>query len=392
MIDGVISWAEIDLDAIGFNVRAYKRHVGDKVEIIAVVKANAYGHGTVPVAMIALENGANRLAVHRIHEGIELRKAGISVPILIMGYVPAQGSENLCHWDLIPTINTLKTAEVLDDLAGKMGKRMPVHVKMDTGLSRYGLLAEEVGEFIRQVGKLKHVWIEGFYTHFATADEDDGGPIEEQMDIFEAAIEKLRIGNKYYIHAANSAAAMKYRRCHYNAIRPGVGLYGLAPSSYWPPVFEIKPALTLKSRVCRVKDLPAGRGISYGRTYITRDKTRVALVGVGYGDGYHRALSSRGVVLIHGRRAPLLGRVCMDQFVVDVTDIPDVNEDDEAILIGKQGEEQISAEELAGLANTINYEVTTSILPRVLRIYKRGQQTFTFDGTFREIQSPPLKR
>lgn len=389
MIDGIITWAEIDLDAIAFNIRSYKEHVGDRVEIIAVVKANAYGHGAVQVAHTALENLASRLAVHRIHEGIELRKAGITAPILIMGYVPVGGAHSLCEWDLTPTINTIETAEAYDVIAGRMGKRLAVHVKVDSGLSRYGLLAQEVGDFIQRVERMKNIWIEGFYTHFATADEDDSGPIEEQMDLFEEVIDKLRIGNKYLIHAANSAAAMKYKRCHYHAIRPGVGIYGLEPSSSWKSVFEIKPAMTLKSLVCRVKELPAGRGVSYGWTYVTKNKTRAALVGVGYGDGYHRILSSKGSVLIHGQRAPIIGRVCMDQFVVDVTHIQDVCEDDEVVLVGKQGGEQISAEEVAGLASTINYEVTTSILPRVLRVYRRGQETFILDETSRAIQSPP---
>ncbi len=392
MIDGIISWAEIDLDAFAHNIHAYKRHVGDKVDVIAVVKANAYGHGSVPVALTAIDNGISRLAVHRIHEGVELRQAGISASILIMGYVPAEGSKSLCRWDLTPTINTIQTAEALDGEAARMGKRLPIHIKVDTGLTRYGLFVEEVGGFIRHVERLKNIYIEGIYTHFATADEDDGGPVEDQMNVFDEAIHKLRIDNNILIHVANSAAAMRYPRSFYHAIRPGVGLYGLAPSSHWEPVFEIKPAMTLKSRVCRVKEIPAGRGISYGRTYITKQQTRVALVGVGYGDGYHRALSSRGVVLIHGQRAQLLGRVCMDQFVVDVSHIPGVNEDDEVVLIGQQGGEQMSAEELARLAGTINYEVTTSILPRVLRIYKRASKLFTFDRTFQEIQSPPRSR
>jgi alanine racemase len=374
MFPGIVTWAEIDLDAIAHNVSAYKRHVGPDVEVMAVVKANAYGHGALPIARAALQAGATRLAVHRAIEGVELRQAGIDAPILVMGYTPPSGAEMVSRWRLAPSLMTLEFAQALSARASALGATSSVHVKVDTGMSRYGLMPTEVVDFLRAVQKLPGLYLEGLFTHFATADWADTTYTRGQLGVFTEVIQAARAAGVEFpvIHAANSAATMRLPEAHFNAVRPGIGLYGLDPSSEWPSVFELRPALALKSLVSRVRQLPAGAGVSYGRAFITQKPSLVALVPAGYGDGYHRILSNRGSVLIRGQRAPILGHICMDQFVVDVSHIPGVQQDDEVVIVGSQGDGRIRAEEVAELAGTINYEVTTSLLPRVARVYIRG--------------------
>lgn len=376
MLDGIVTWAEIDLDAIAFNVRAFKQHVGERVRVIAVVKANAYGHGAAPVARAALQAGAEMLAVHRAIEGVELRRAGIEAPVLVMGYTPASGAEMVVGWRLTPSLMTLEFAQALSAHANARGVVVPVHVKVDTGMSRYGLMPEEVLEFLRTLSLLPGIALQGLFTHFATADSADLAYTLQQLAVFDQVRQAaLQAGLAIpLVHAANSAATMTLRQAHFDAVRPGIAMYGLAPSSEWPPVFDIHPALTLKSRVCRLRWLQAGAGVSYSRTYVTTRPTLAALVPVGYGDGYHRILSNQGAVLIRGQRVPILGRVCMDQIVVDASAIPGVQQEDEVVLVGRQAEGHIRAEEVAKLAGTINYEVTTSLLPRVARVYLRGGQ------------------
>ena len=371
-IEGVVTWAEIDLEAIRKNVRSFVRHVGSTVQVMAVVKANAYGHGAVPVARAALEAGATRLAVHRLTEGIELRQAGIEAPVLVMGYTPPTGADAFVQWNLTPSTITPEFAQALSASAAAQGKTMPVHVKVDTGMSRYGLLPAEVVPFLQAARALPGIRVEGLFTHFATADASDQTWVRQQIAEFDQVIAAIRNTGMDIpiIHAANSATTMKLPEAHYNAVRPGIAMYGMNPSSEWGPVFELYPALTLKSTVSRVRKLPVGAGVSYGRTFVTNRPTTAALVPVGYGDGYHRILSNKGIVLVHGQRAPIIGRVCMDQFVIDVTGIPGVQQNDEVVLVGRQGAERVSAEEVGRLAGSINYEVTTGLLPRVVRKYR----------------------
>jgi alanine racemase len=253
---------------------------------------------------------------------------------------------------------------------------IPLHVKVDTGMGRYGLMPGEVVDFARGLAQLPGVKLEGLFTHLATADAADQTHARRQLEVFRHVSTAVESAG-FHIplrHVANSAATMKLPEAHLDAVRPGIAIYGMVPSDEWPPVFEIRPALTLKSQVSRVRELPPGSGISYGRTFITQRSTLVALVPVGYGDGYHRMLSNKGSVLIRGQYASILGRVCMDQFVVDVSSIPTVQQDDEVVLVGRQGQSHIRAEQVAQLAGTINYEVTTSLLPRVARVYLRGGQ------------------
>ena len=380
-MNGIVTWAEIDLDAIAFNIRAFKRHVGEKVKLIAVVKANAYGHGAIPVAESALAAGAEMVAVHRMLEGVELRKAGIQAPILILGYTPPDGADLAAAWQLTPSLTTLEFAQALSARATALGLKIPVHIKVDSGMSRYGLMPEEVIEFLQSIIGLPGISLEGLFTHFATADSADQSHTRQQLSVFnEIRTTTRQAGFEFpLVHAANSAAMLNLPEAHFDAVRPGIAMYGLEPSNEWAPPFEIHPALTLKSLVSRVRLLPAGAGVSYGRTYLTSRPTLAALVPVGYGDGFHRILSNKGSVLIRGRRAPILGRVCMDQFVVDVSGIPEVQQDDEVVLVGQQGQARIRAEEVALLAGTLNYEVTTSLLPRVARLYYTSNELVRID-------------
>jgi len=380
-LNGIVTWAEIDLDAIAFNIRAFKRHVGEKVKLIAVVKANAYGHGAIPVAESALAAGAEMVAVHRMLEGVELRKAGIQAPILILGYTPPDGADLVAAWQLTPSLTTLEFAQALSARATALGLKVPVHIKVDSGMSRYGLMPEEVIEFLQSIIGLPGISLQGLFTHFATADSADQSHTRQQLSVFnEIRTTTRQAGFEFpLVHAANSAAMLNLPEAHFDAVRPGIAMYGLAPSNDWAPPFEIHPALTLKSLVSRVRLLPPGAGVSYGRTYVTSRPTLAALVPVGYGDGFHRILSNKGSVLIRGRRAPILGRVCMDQFVVDVSGIPEVQQDDEVVLVGQQGQARIRAEEVALLAGTLNYEVTTSLLPRVARLYYTSNELVRID-------------
>ena len=370
-MERILSWVEINLDAIDFNIRQFCRHVGPNVEVIAVVKANAYGHGAEPVARTALQAGAARLAVHRVHEGVGLRQAGIQAPVLIMGYTPPEAAQAVVDYRLTPSLITLEFAGALSGLASATGIEIPVHIKIDSGMSRYGLMPDETLDFVRRVRDLPGISMEGIFTHFATADWADQSHMRQQLKVFQDVLSACeQTGFSFpLVHACNSAAAMKLPEAHFNAIRPGIAIYGMSPSSEWPPVFEIRPALALKSRVSRVRWLSQGAGVSYGRTHITEKATQAALVPVGYGDGYPRSLSNRGWVLVGGQRAPVLGRVCMDQFVVDVSHIKDVRQDDEVVLIGRQEQGEIRAEEVADWAGTINYEITTALLPRLPRVY-----------------------
>ena len=371
--DDVLTWAEIDLDAIAQNAAGLKARAGGRAELMVAVKANAYGHGAVPVAWAAMEGGATRLAVHRTLEGVQLRQAGIAAPILIMGYTVPAESGRVVRWNLTPTVNSKPQAEALSEAAVAQRSALPVHVKVDTGMSRYGLLPEEVLDFVRFLSGLPGLELEGLYTHHCVADLADKAFTRHQFSIYVDVVKRLEeAGFAFPLkHVSNSATTLDLPEMALDMVRCGIALYGLRPSDEVEPAIPLRPALALKSRLARVRTLPAGASISYGRTHITDEPTRVALVPVGYGDGYHRILSNRGAVLIHGRRAPIVGRVCMDQFVVDVSHIPAARLHDEVVLIGRQGTEHIPAEEVARWAETINYEVTTSLLPRVVRIYLR---------------------
>ncbi len=365
------TYVQVNLDAIAHNIRALKTHIGPRVELFAVVKANAYGHGALEVARTALANGASRLAVARASEGIALREAGITAPILVLNYTLLEALEEAAAHDLTLTVTERTTAERLSALARRWERPLTVHVKVDTGMGRFGLLPDEVLPFMQTLAELDGLRVEGLYSHFAVADLADKSYTRQQFAIFRRVVEQLRAEGvcPSFLHIANSAATMDLPEMHLDGVRTGIAMYGLRPSDEVEPVVPLRAALTLKSHVARVRTLPKGASISYGRTFITPRRMPVALVPAGYGDGYHRLLSNRAAVLINGRRAPIVGRVCMDQFVVDISDVGPVALEDEVVLVGCQGNACISAEEVARWAETINYEVTTSLLPRAPRLY-----------------------
>ncbi|NOZ06797.1 MAG: alanine racemase [Chloroflexi bacterium] len=363
------AWAEIDLSAIRHNVRALQNHAGSHVEIIAVVKANAYGHGAVPVSRAALDAGARSLAVARVSEGVALRQAGIDAPIFVMGYALPAEAESIVTHDLSPTVNTIALADSLEQLAVQHTRRLAVYLKVDTGMGRFGLLPDEVLPFAQQLLQRPHLRFSGLWTHFAVADEADKEYTHRQFQRYRQTVAILEdagipVPRKF---TANSAAILDLPEMHLDAVRAGIALYGLYPSPHVSQDVALRPALSLKAHLGRVRKLPPGSDISYGRTYTTSRETPVGLVPVGYGDGYSRALSNRGKVLVRGHRVPIIGRICMDQFMVDLTTAPHATQDDEVVLIGSQGGERISAEEVASWLGTINYEVTTAIAARIPR-------------------------
>ncbi len=367
--DGVVTWAEVDLDAIAHNVQAIKAFVGPNVEIIASVKANAYGHGLLPVSRTALEAGASRLAVHRIQVAVTLRESGITAPILLMGHTPPSGVDLVLRNRITPTLVDWDTARLISAHAEEP---TPVHIKIDTGMSRYGLEPEKAVDFVRYIASLPNLRIEGLFSHFATADQEDLSEARRQLQRFQAVLDELRrLGYPIPVpHMCNSAAVATVPEAHMAAVRPGLLIYGMSPSPACTPPFPLHRALSLKTTVIHVRDLAAGSAISYGRTFIASRPLRVALIPLGYGDGYPRLASNRGTMLIQGQRAPICGRICMDQMVVDVTHIPGAHVGDEVVAIGQQGNDEITAEEVGGWAETINYEVVTDLLPQVVRVYK----------------------
>lgn len=368
-----VTWLEIDITALLENVAALRRVVGENVALFPVVKANAYGHGAVPIAHALLRAGCAGLCVARLDEGIALRQAGIRAPIWILGWIPPEHISAAVEYRLTPTINSLAQAAALH-AATPRGEQTPIHIKVDTGLSRYGLLPDEVLPFVRDMRMFNHLSIEGLWTHMARADEPDPTPTQRQLARFAHVLEAVHAEGVHprWLHTAASAAILNpalENAAHFNAVRPGISIYGLRPSHAvaWP--VHLRPVLTWKARVARVRELPAGTAISYGGTFVTPHAMRVALVPVGYGDGYPRALSNRGEVLIQGRRCRIVGRVCMDNIVVDINHVEHVEEGDEVVLIGRQGDAAITADDLANWLGTINYEVVTQILPRVPRFY-----------------------
>jgi alanine racemase len=364
------TWVEIDLDAIAGNVRFIKERVGADVAVMGVLKADAYGHGAVKVARTALNNGAAMVGVACLGEAITLRQAGIEAPILVLGYTPPWQAREMILHKVTATVFSMDVAEALDRAAGQLRAKAAVHIKVDTGMGRLGLLPDQILEFIQDVAELPNLQLQGIFTHFAAADEADKAYTHSQLERFQEVLDKLdRAGFDFsHVHAANSAAILDLPETHFDMVRLGIAMYGLHPSPnvQWPEA--LRPALTFKTIVAQVKSLPAGSFVSYGCTYCTPRLSRIAVIPVGYADGFRRAPSHWGHVLVRGQRAPIVGRVCMDQTMIDVTDIPGVREGDEVVLIGQQGGEEILVEDVAERLGTINYEVISEILARVPRV------------------------
>lgn len=386
MQDNSRAWLEIDLDAIRHNTREIRRLTAQDAEIIGVVKADGYGHGAVEVSKCILENGVTRLAVSQLDEAIQLRRQGITAPILLLSDLEPERVEGLLAYDVAQIVFTRDFAEAISEKAVRAGKVAKIHIKLDTGMGRVGFRAEDPAtvEEILAIGKLPGLCIEGIFTHFAVSDEGSEKDIaytQKQFALFEqvyAALEQR--GMKIpFRHVANSAAILRYPDMHLDGVRAGIILYGFHPSDVTRGLGDLRPAMTFKARLTSVKKVPAGTSLSYGCTYTTKRESVIATVPVGYADGYFRALSNKARVLIGGQYAPICGRVCMDQFMVDVTDIvgagTSVSVGDEVVLMGRQGDLEISAEELAGLCDTINYEVICSPGKRVPKRYVAGGKT-----------------
>lgn len=367
-------YAEIDLDAVQFNMESMRQNVSPKTGMIGVVKADGYGHGAVPVAA-AIDPYVAGYAVATVEEALILKNHGISKPVLILGVThPSRYGELLDH-EIRPAVFTMEQAKPLSDLAVERGMKAKVHLALDTGMSRIGMEADEQGaDLAAKIAALPGIEAEGLFTHFARADEADKTAAYRQIAAYRNFV-KLLDGRGVQIpvkHCSNSAGIIDLPDANMDMVRAGISIYGMYPSDEVEKQgVALKPAMALKSFITYIKPLAAGREVSYGGTFVAERPMRVATVPVGYGDGYPRNLSGKGYVLIHGKKAPILGRVCMDQFMVDVTEIPEAAVDDPVTLIGPDGGEEILVEDLARLGGGFHYEIVCDIGKRVPRVYKR---------------------
>ena len=367
-------YAEISLEAIGHNIREVKKRLPEGVKLLGVVKANAYGHGAVPVASY-LENQVDYFATATIEEAVELRENGISAPILILGYVSPSQYGDLVEYDLTQTIDSYAQALALEKEAARQNRKAKAHLAVDTGMTRIGFqVTEHDADEAAKIADLPHIELEGMFTHFSCADQEDKTYCSMQMEKYDkmTALLAERGVTIPLRHICNSAGIMEFDDHRFEMVRSGIITYGIYPSEEVKKErLDLIPALSWKSHVIHVKEVGPGIGVSYGATYVTeKPMTRIATVSAGYADGYPRALSNQGCVLIHGKKAPIIGRICMDQMMVDVTDIPDVQVEDVVTLVGTDGDETITIEEIANPAARFDYEMLCDISSRVTRVYK----------------------
>lgn len=362
---------EVDLDSLCANYRTLMRLVGPSCQVFGVIKGDAYGMGMIPVAKALVETGCQRLAVASPDEALALRAAGVDESILILGPSPVEAASELVRHDVTSTVTDLEFARALNQAASEQGRSARFHLKVDTGMGRIGFLPEDLDPVLDQLAMMTGLDFEGVFTHFATADEPGEAYVRQQFRRFGDVLDLLRVRGQMprLRHVCNSAATLRFPEMHLDAVRPGVILYGMFPSEECGPGAGFRPVFRLVTRVALVREMPPGAGLSYGLRYMTRGNERIAVLPVGYYDGYRRILSNRGQVLIRGQRAPVVGRICMDQTLVNVTRIEGVQSGDEVVLIGNQGGERITPEEMAGLLGTINYEIAGMFTPRVVRIY-----------------------
>ncbi|MBU7583921.1 MAG: alanine racemase [Nostoc sp. TH1S01] len=367
------AWVEIDLEALAHNVQQLKQLLSSRTQLMAVVKADAYGHGAVTVAQTALQSGASWLGVATVPEGIQLREAGIQAPILILG--ATQTSEQIhaiAHWKLQPTLCSPKQALIFSNIleAINYGSPVPVHIKLDTGMSRLGTNWQAAAEFVQLVERLPHLTIASVYSHLATADSPDPAIMAEQHSRFKTAIAQIqKIGIKIpSLHLANTAATLADSQLHYDMVRVGLGVYGLAPAPHLQHKINLKPVLQVKARVTQVKTIAAGTGVSYGHQFVADREMRIAVVAIGYADGVPRNLSNQMQVLLRGQRVPQIGAITMDQLMIDITKVPDIQEGEIVTLLGDQGKEQITADDWAAQLNTISWEILCGFKHRLPRV------------------------
>lgn len=372
-------WAEINLDNFDHNVKAINGLLREGVEYIGVVKADGYGHGAVELAQVLVDNGIKWLAVAMLDEALELRKAGIQNPILILGYTPCNASEIIIKNNISQTCYSFELAKAMSDAAVKLGKTANIHIAVDTGMGRLGYLpTEESADEVRKISMLPNVKTEGLFTHFAVADEMDKEYTQGQFEKYANFLEMLeaRDVNIELKHVGNSAAIIDLPDFYLDGVRPGIIQYGLYPSEEVIKTrADLKPVMSVKANIVHVKEVETGTSISYGRKFITPRKSRIATLPVGYADGYTRLLFGKARVIVNGKFAPVVGRICMDQCMIDVTDVDDVRVGDEVILMGSDGNLSITAEDIASMLGTINYEVVCMFSKRVPRVYIKDGKT-----------------
>lgn len=367
------AWVEIDLEALSYNVQKLRQFLAPHTQLMAVVKADAYGHGAVTVAQTALQGGASWLGVATVPEGIQLREAGIEAPILILGAThTAEQIQAIAQWHLQPTIGSPKQALIFSNTLETIqhDSPIPVHIKLDTGMSRLGTNWQEAGEFVQLVDRLPHLDIASVYSHLATADSPDTRIMAEQHQRFEEAIAQIKaLGIKIpSLHLANSAATLADKRLHYDMVRVGLAVYGLYPAPHLQKTVSLKPVIQVQARVTHVKTIAAGTGVSYGHQFIAPREMRLAVVGIGYADGVPRNLSNQMQVLLRGQRVPQIGAITMDQLMIDVSSVPDVQEGEVVTLLGQQGTERITADDWAEKLNTISWEILCGFKHRLPRV------------------------
>jgi len=362
-------WAEVDLDALAHNLRflAARAH---PARVYAVVKANAYGHGAVAVARAALEAGAAALAVVCVDEAEELRHAGIEAPILVLGHTPLSDAARSVALRVEPAVGNVAFVEALSAAARERGVEVPIHLEVETGFNRHGLPPEALVELAEGARRLPGIRVKALFTHFATADEEDQGFTRAQFEVLRSTSRRVPwIAER---HSSASAGILLAPDLSVEAVRPGIALYGYHPANAWAPAVDLRPVLSLRSRLVRLAEIASGAAVGYGRTWTARRQSRIGLVMCGYADGYRRGLGNRAEALLRGRRVPVVGRVAMDMCTVDVTDVPEASEGDVVTLLGEDGGARIDADELAGLLGTISYEILAGIPARVPRLYLRG--------------------
>lgn len=373
-------WAEIDLDAIGHNMRVIREHTDKNAKIMAIVKADAYGHGVVSVARTMIENGADAFGVACVDEAIQLRRNGFSIPILVLGATLPCEAETIVDYDITTAAFDFDNAKHLSEVAVKKGKRASVHIKVDTGMSRIGIVAVQEGaeKQVKKIASLPGIEITGIFSHFSCADTDNEELTFRQFDRFVSFCDKVKNEgiNLPLRHICNSAAIFRYPHMQLDMVRAGIVCYGLYPSEKISG-YGLEPAMSLKTSVSRVEKLLPGESVSYGAVYTATEEKRIATLMAGYADGYSRLFSKGGRVILGGEYAKILGKICMDQCMVDVSNVNNISVGDVATLFGKSDDKCIPVEELAALSGTINYEIICMISRRVPRVYKEdGKYTF----------------
>ncbi|MBW4669302.1 MAG: alanine racemase [Cyanomargarita calcarea GSE-NOS-MK-12-04C] len=367
------AWVEVDLEALSHNVRQLRKFLSPHTQLMAVVKADAYGHGSVTVAQTALQSGASWLGVATVPEGIQLREAGIKAPILILGATyTSEQIHAIAHWKLQPTLCSPKQALIFSTTleAIKYNTPIAVHVKLDTGMSRLGTDWQQATEFVQLVERLPHLKIASIYSHLATADSPDPTVMQQQHQRFKSAIARIKeMGiEPPCLHLANSAGTLADKALHYDMVRPGLAIYGLSPAPHLQNVIDLKPVLQVRARVTQVKTIAEATGVSYGHHFITPGEMRIAVVGIGYADGVPRNLSNKIQVLIRGKRVRQIGTITMDQMMLDVSIIPDLQEGEVVTLLGQEGSEKITVDDWAGELNTISWEILCGFKHRLPRL------------------------